>query len=133
MKLKHRIVLVMVAIYMASVAGLAFNLHFCSGKLSTVSLYAPAEVCKMCAKLAEKNIEDGCCKTELIEVKLSDDHQPSFKTAALKAIHEFILPDWAVSIVINKPIELPSVVYAANVPPRVPPNSLHIINCIFRI
>lgn len=133
MKLKHNITRIMLTIYLVSMAGLAFNMHYCHGKLASVSLYAPAKPCKMCAGLVNKNIDDGCCKTELLEVKVSDDHQASFKINFQKAVYEFLLPDWAITSFVNPLIHQPNAVLTVNTAPRVPPNDIYVVNCIFRI
>lgn len=133
MRLKRHTILLMTAIYLVSFAGLAFNLHFCSGKLSTVAINAPVKVCKMCAKLAKENIEDGCCKTETVELKVEDDHHAGLQLSLLKAIPEFLLPKW-VAIIPTIDLTEPTLLsYAIDVPPDISGIPLHVFNCTYRI
>lgn len=118
---------------MVGIVGIAFNLHFCSGKLSTVAINAPAKGCKMCAKLSEKDIEDGCCKTEEVEVKVKDDHQLAFKNTFVKAIPEFLLPQWLLTIPEPTPIEAGLIAFVRDIPPDESGIPIHIKNCTYRI
>lgn len=133
MRLKRHTILLMTAIYLVAFAGLAFNLHYCSGELSTIAINAPVKVCDMCAKLDKENIEDGCCKTEKVEIKVDDDHQAGLKLSLSKAIPEFLLPEWIATIPAVDPTKSTLRAFAIDIPPDISGTPLHIFNCTYRI
>ncbi|WP_129716965.1 hypothetical protein [Pedobacter sp. SYP-B3415] len=95
MKSNQRKALFLVALYVVSVLGFAAGLHFCSGKLSEVKLFASAEGCKMCKKAEKKT--DNCCKTAKVEAKVKDSHEAGFsvKMPQLFGLDLFYIPAFA--------------------------------------
>lgn len=119
------------ALYLVSVIGIAMNMHFCSGKLSSIRFIETAK-CPACAKADKIGNSHNCCKTTSVDVKVKDSHQAGFKIKlpenfSLKlflgprvtdALESF-LPNY-LRLGENKAPPLSSVV------------SLHIYNCVFR-
>ncbi len=74
MVLKQKLALALCTFYLFSVIGLALSIHFCGGKLASVSVSSAKAACKFCkAEVADKK-DDGCCKNTKIDVKVKDIH-----------------------------------------------------------
>lgn len=76
--MKRLLALILSFSFIAASSGASVNIHYCRGKVSSVSWsILPTPSCK-CGKKTMK----GCCKTETRLVKLSDNaKQPEFTAA----------------------------------------------------
>ncbi len=75
MKLRHKIAFGLCAFYLISVIGIAMNLHFCSGQLSSVKLTEKAS-CVACKPADNKKLvkNDSCSNNT--QAKVSDKPEP---------------------------------------------------------
>lgn len=75
--------------YLMIASGLSFSLHYCGGKLKSISLYASAE--KTCCGSKKKS--KGCCKDKTTLLKVEDSHQlvkvAKVTTPTVKYVHSF--------------------------------------------
>ena len=72
--MKQLFIILLAFVYLTSTAGVNVEMHYCHGKLKSVSLASILHkdcCCKM--KAAMKN---GCCKTEVKTCKLNENHKP---------------------------------------------------------
>lgn len=132
MKLKQKLALGLSAFYMLSVIGVALSMHFCGGKLASVSLFTNEVACKYCKAEPVAKKDDSCCKNTKVEVKVKDNHkaESSFKLPKLFSLEiilgqrlaDFFRPYFPnfFSKVENK------------APPKSTRVSLHLLNCVFR-
>lgn len=132
MKLKQKLALGLSAFYLVSVIGVALSMHFCGGKLASVSVFANEVGCKYCkAELVTKK-DNSCCKNTKVEVKVKDNHkaESSFKLPKLFSL-ETLLGEKLVEFF--RPF-FPS--FFSKVENKAPPKSarisLHLLNCVFR-
>ena len=132
MKFKKQLALSLCALYVVSVIGIALSMHFCGGKLASVSVYAAKSACKICKAEASDKKDDGCCKNTKVDVKIKDSHQAqaSFKLPKLFSFESFLLP--SVHNVFKK--LMPSIFgYGENEsPPRASSVPIRVMNCVFR-
>jgi len=70
--MKKFIVAIMAFVYLGVSTGIAMNVHYCMGKISSVGLLPGKNTCGKCGM---KKGNGGCCKDELKIVKLSDAHK----------------------------------------------------------
>jgi len=131
MNLKQKIAFGLCLFYLVSVIGVAFNLHFCGGKLAAVHLTEAAS-CKGCLPVEKAAKKDMCCKNTVIDAKIKDSHQSGVKVDLPKnfSIRLFIAP------FIQDLIQdvLPKVFSKAEnkAPPLSARLSLYVYNCVFR-
>jgi hypothetical protein len=132
MKLKQKFALALCTFYVMSVIGIALSMHFCSGKLADVSLYANKTSCKYCKTEPIDKKDDGCCKNTNVDVKVKDSHQVEAAVKLPKLFSfETFLPSHVVSIL--KPFFPKYFGGSVNkAPPRTSTISLQILNCVFR-
>lgn len=83
MPFKKHISLFIALILLVSNSGLAFNVHFCEGKISSISsVFSKEEVCDM---LSEK--EESCCaKPDLTHKKCCSDKKVNLKNKTEKIV-----------------------------------------------
>ena len=132
MSLKQKLAISLCTFYLVSVIGVALSLHFCGGKLASISASNAKEVCKYCKSepIAKKN--DNCCKNTKFDVKVKDNHQIEsavklpkifsidvFIPRAARIIFEQILPNFFNKVENENPSKITGV-------------ALHVMNCFFR-
>lgn len=126
--MKRIVALILSLSFIAASSGATVNIHYCRGKLSSVSLsFLPTASCK-CGKKTKM----GCCKTETRFVKLSDNaKQTSFTTApAVRAI------EWApiASQVIFQPLlAAEGIIPISSSPPGSERQAVYLRNRVFRL
>lgn len=102
MSFKKSTSLILAFFLLVSNMGMAFNVHFCSGNISSVSLnYKPDENCtipeetapvkKCCAEKAKESKK--CCSDKKIEQKKKSE-QVVVKTFSFNAELPFVINDW---------------------------------------
>lgn len=132
MSLKQKLALSLCTFYLVCVIGVALSLHFCGGKLASVSVSNAKASCKYCksAPLAEK--ESNCCKNTQIDVKVKDNHQieSGVKLPTLFSV-DVILPRTFHAIFRQF---LPNFFNRLEnkAPPKTTSVALHVMNCVFR-
>jgi hypothetical protein len=116
-KFKKHISLLLAFFLLVSNSGLAFNVHFCEGKIAAISsVFSKEEICKMPVK-----VEKTCCvKPEQTHKKCCSDKEVNLKNKAEKVIIKTIAFDIdSVFYITNwKPIifsEIPAIPYSQNI------------------
>lgn len=61
-------------LYVVSVSGATFNVHFCGTKLQALSFAGFKHEGCCCGKAKAKPMKAGCCKDEIISIKAANDH-----------------------------------------------------------
>ena len=132
MSLKQKLAISLCTFYLVSVIGVALSLHFCGGKLASVSASNAKASCKYCKSEPVTQKEDNCCKNTKVDVKVKDSHQAesAIKMPRLLSIDVFIHPN--ISRVFS--YFLPSVFNSLEneAPPNVAGVAIHVMNCVFR-
>lgn len=132
MKLKQKLAIGLCTFYLLSVIGIALSMHFCGGKLASISITNAQAACKYCKAEATDKNDDGCCKNTKIEAKVKDAHkvESSFKLPKLFSFETLVNPK--ILDLLNR--FLPS--YFNKIVNKAPPKSkgvaLHVFNCVFR-
>ncbi|TDQ09594.1 HYC_CC_PP family protein [Pedobacter metabolipauper] len=131
MKLQQKIALSLCAFYLISVIGIAMNMHYCSGKLSSVRF---TETAKCAACKSEKTVKGthDCCKTTEIDAKVKDSHEPGSK---IRLPFNFSIELFIAPFVFELFKDLlPNLFSKAEnkAPPLSSIISLHVYNCVFR-
>ena len=132
MILKQKLALVLCTFYLLSVIGVALSIHFCGGKLASVSVNSTKAACKFCKAEASDKKDDGCCKNTKVDVKVKDSHQAE---AALKLPKLFSLETlipFNTKFVFNKILPVFFNKVENKAPPKSTQISLHLLNCVFR-
>ena len=73
--MKKTLLILLAIVYLASSAGATLQFHYCMDKLVGIGLHGSDSA--MCAKCGMKK-QEGCCKDEAKQIKLSDDQKPAF-------------------------------------------------------
>lgn len=132
MRFKQKLAIGLCTFYMLSVIGVALSMHFCGGKLASISLYSNKTACKLCKAEPVEKKDDGCCKNTKVDVKVKDSHQTesSFKLPKLFSIDTFLHP--RTSEIVKR--LLPSVFgrISNKAPPKSTRVAIHVFNCVFR-
>ncbi|MFI5451523.1 hypothetical protein ACHMWN_05140 [Pedobacter sp. UC225_61] len=132
MKLKQKLALSLCTFYLLSVIGVALSMHFCGGKLASVSVYTDRAACKYCKSEPKDKKDDGCCKNTKVDVKVKDSHQAenSFKLPKLFSLEMFIPTKFSVLFKPFFPAFFSKLENKA--PPRSTSVAIHVFNCVFR-
>jgi hypothetical protein len=132
MKLKQKLALSLCIFYMVSVIGVALSMHFCGGKLASVSFTNAQTACKFCKAEAADKKDDGCCKNTKVDVKVKDSHQAetTFKLPKLFSFETYVHPRLFNLLQKILPNYFESLENKA--PPKPTGVALHIFNCVFR-
>lgn len=130
MKLQQKMAFGLCLFYMVSVIGIAVNMHFCNGKLSSVKFTEEAK-CGVC-KSNENAKKHDCCKNTEVQSKVDDSHEAGVKvkvpeSSSVALFFRPVLAEMAKRV-------LPKRFWSAEnkAPPLSSLISLHIYNCIFR-
>lgn len=132
MMFKQKSALVLCAIYVFSVIGIALSMHFCGGKLADVAFYAGKTECEFCINEPVNKNDDGCCKNTTIEAKIKDSHhaETSFKLPKIFSLETY-LPSNVVEIF--KPFFPKSFSKLENkAPPPLSGVPFRVLYCVFR-
>jgi len=132
MSLKQKLAISLCTFYLVSVIGVALSLHFCGGKLASVSVTDAKASCKYCktAPIAQK--DDNCCKNTKIDVKVKDNHQieSAVKLPKLFSLDVFLHP--TVSQIFRQFLPRFFSQLENKAPPKSTRVALHVMNCVFR-
>lgn len=132
MKFKQKLALGLCTFYLLSVIGVALSMHFCGGKLASVSVNSNTINCKYCkAELTTKS-DDNCCKNTKVEVKVKDSHQSQSSFKLPKLFSSDIIA--FVPLVRNFKPSLAFLVryIRSNAPPSPTRVARHVLFCVFR-
>lgn len=69
--MKKIFIAILAFIYLGVSSGVAMDIHYCMGKISSVDLMHSSDKCSKCGM----KTKGGCCKDEFKIVKLSDSHK----------------------------------------------------------
>lgn len=125
--MKKILVTILAFIYLGVSSGIAMNIHYCMGKISSIDMLHNTDKCGKCGmKLGHK----GCCKDEFKIVKLSDSHKLisndiNIFTPVINNHYSIFNTDFIfleISSSLNN-----------NSPPQSPGVSLNILHSVFRI
>ncbi len=112
MNLRKSTCLILAFFLLVSNMGLAFNVHFCGGKVSSISTaYKIDEACAMpkkasptkkcCAEKAKENKK--CCSDKKVDLKKKSE-EVVVKTFSFQAELPFVINDWKPIIFENQPL-----------------------------
>jgi hypothetical protein len=79
--MKKAFILLIAVLYLATTSGMVMNIHYCMGKISSVSFtHEKDHEDGSCGKCGMDKTENHCCKDETQYIKITDSHQASVKT-----------------------------------------------------
>lgn len=133
MNARNKIALFLAVLYVTGVAGLAFNLHYCGGKLDQIALFTAKPACKMCQKTAVSKEKNNCCKDSKIDLKFEDSHQAVAKTELSKVQDFQLFADFPLSFSADLFTRKIAFCKDNKAPPELNSPSLHVLHCTFRI
>jgi hypothetical protein len=91
-KINKHIAVLLSMLLLASNIGLAFNVHYCGGKIASVSLVSPKnDFQKGCCEKAEK--KSSCCKDKKVKLEKKTDNSV-VKTFSFQLEMPFASYDW---------------------------------------
>lgn len=100
--LKRLLIALIAVFYLSAASGVVVNLHYCMGKIASVSLMHDKDHDDgNCSKCGMDKTENHCCKDDVIVVKLNDTHQPSVISWVLSGISQE-LPQQPVDLTISE-------------------------------
>ena len=126
--MKRLLALILSLSFIAASSGASVSVHYCRGKISSVSLsILPTATCK-CGKKGKM----GCCKTETHFVKLTDNaKQQSITTAPAMPVIE-----WATisSQLVLQPLSIAdAIIPISSSPPGSEQHAIYLRNRVFRL
>lgn len=132
MSLKQKLAISLCTFYLVSVIGVALSLHFCGGKLASVSVSTAKASCKYCKSEPITKKEDNCCKNTKVDVKVKDTHKAQSAIKLPKLFSVDVIVPRAFHAVFN--YFLPSLFNRLEnkAPPKTSSVALHVMNCVFR-
>jgi hypothetical protein len=86
----RRLLIAFIALfYLAAASGVAVNLHYCMGKIASVSLMQEKDHDDGdCSKCGMNKTVHHCCKDDVFVLKLNETHQPSLIKWVLNSISQ---------------------------------------------
>ncbi|MES2651145.1 MAG: hypothetical protein V4663_05365 [Bacteroidota bacterium] len=132
MSLKQKLAISLCTFYLVSVIGVALSLHFCGGKLASISVLNAKVSCKYCKSEPLTQKEDNCCKNTKVDVKVKDNHKVQSAVKLPKLFSIDVIVPRAFQAIFRQ--FLPNFLNKAenNPPPKVTNVALHVMNCVFR-
>jgi hypothetical protein len=127
--MKRTALILLMVVYLLSIAGIGVNRFYCCGKLASVSFtYGAAD--NSGKALGEK---DNCCKNENQIFKVKDSHM-NVAAFEFSSLNPSLLPTITYFAFIN-PVNERSIYnhYSANSPPIRPDIPFYALNCAYRI
>jgi len=127
--MKKALIILLASFYLIIASGVTFSLHYCGGKLKTISLFSNHQ--EGCCGSKKKS--KGCCKDKTTIVKVNDSHQLSH---IIKVNNANIVSIALISVpflyFIEKDIDS-SLIPNHNSPPVLYDNPLYLKNKVFLI
>ena len=127
--MKKVLVTILALIYLVTSTGAAVTVHYCMGKVASLSLAYNKD--KACGKCGMKT-KTSCCTDEFKSLKINDSHEQA-------AVYQSIVPLKAI-VDNNEILPAPGIVQeVSNIttpnhsPPRSTSRHLFILNCVFLI
>ncbi len=71
--MKKFLLAILAIVYLGVSSGIAMNIHYCMGKISSVDIYHKTH--DKCGSCGMKSSNCGCCKDEFKVFKLKDSHK----------------------------------------------------------
>lgn len=132
--MKNGIAILVLISYMLCALGFSFSMHYCGGDFKYLTIQDDGHEVKCCK--GQKEMPEGCCKSNKITFKKSDDQPQNYLTVAVKEIEKEgslqINTDYkysAASIILS---ENP-VVHFKPPPDRTASLPLYILHSVYRI
>ncbi|MBW4359753.1 HYC_CC_PP family protein [Flavobacterium taihuense] len=104
MKFKKHISIFLAILLLVSNVGLAFNVHYCGGQISSVSLNSTLPSLKSekgcCEKLVTK--KDSCCKDKKVVIQKKTDNG-IVKSFSFQFNYAFIVPEYERTVFVATP------------------------------
>jgi hypothetical protein len=121
---KRTALLLLTAIYLLSLVGIAVNRFYCCGKLTSVTLTYTS---------ADHTDKDNCCKHETKSFRVKDSHV-TVNTTVLSPAAPALLPELAYQTSATILAEHDNhTSHQANAPPGNPDIPIYTLNCAYRI
>ena len=133
MKFKIHINVLLAILVLVSNTGLAFNVHYCEGKISGISFnYQVAEPCleeKTCEVKVEKSCctvadtHESCCENSKVDIKKTTTEQVLLKTIQLDLPFFVLAESWrttftTIPVTEKKGTDAPAYFCETHAPPR---------------
>ena len=118
------------AIYLVLVSGVAFQLHYCGGKFSSVNLTL-LHTSNSCP-CGSKTMKKGCCKNQSVYVIIKADQNSSNNILSFNSIQDITIALPAVKTNLLK-VPFETSIKNYHEPPPKFNNSLLILNSVFRL
>lgn len=86
--MKNAFISIIAVFYLAVTGGMVINIHYCMGKISSVTFTGNDHADGTCGKCGMNKTGKHCCKDDVKTVKLSDSHEAStvaFELASISA------------------------------------------------
>lgn len=127
--MKKFLVILLLLVYGFSSSGMTVNLHYCCGKLKSISWSsAPEKGCGSDHKMGSK----PCCETKQISGKEHGDQEVQpFVSKKLVHFTEVLFPPAEASVVKHQPMKSGFATLAP--PPNLSSPPLFILHCVYRI
>jgi hypothetical protein len=119
-------------IYLAFSSGVVMSIHYCMGKLSSVSFDPIAGSTCICGMPKDDSNKKTCCKTEYKVVKMEDSHKAAYASLLVQT------PVSILPVTLNL-LQQPTLVNAESIPtyihgpPLLSQQDTYLRNCVFRI
>ena len=118
-------------LYFAVASGVAVNIHYCMGHVSSVDYAYNKNNSGTCGKCGMEN-KKGCCHNESKFIKLTDDQQLAKTTFAADQFTAILTTSFIdFSTLFN--VEKKSIALQYHSPPDKRMTSVYLHNCVFRI
>lgn len=114
-------------LYLVSSAGVSFNVHYCGGKIKSISFFETDET--NCCGTKRKN--KNCCKEKTVVYTVKETQNGSSKLNITKASFEFF--GTASATTLSKTVANHSIVSSFKDPPDIVYNNSYLLNRVFRI
>jgi hypothetical protein len=130
--MKKAILTISLFAYLLLTSGIVVNFHYCMDRLASTQLFAPEQ--KRCDKCGmHKDSSNGCCRDEIVVVKMSEDQNNlsdiSFSLASLEPLQQS-----ATSFINAAFVNVEQVRHYKNhSPPLLSEQDTHLRNSVFRI
>jgi hypothetical protein len=130
--MKRIVSIIILVLYIIPVIGINLSLHYCGGKITSVSFNAKNKGSCSCKSQVMKK---GCCQNKEISIKQTSDQDkaPECYLSQVNLIHFLDYLSSAFSFLYFQPSFISNQLYCSHHPPDNVKHTLYIINQNFRI
>jgi len=119
--MKRALIILLASFYLIFASGLTLSLHYCGGKLKSVSLFSSNEEGCCGKKMKSK----GCCKNKTTFIKVKDSHN-SAKITELNSVYFHVIAVAATQLNASSRINETYIVSNYHAPPVLYDNPLYL-------